>query len=143
VVNHMKKITLHRPKESFNKNCSYEIQIGKKTLTELKNGEEKIIEIPNEFRDERLKAKIQWCGSEEMELRNLTENEKIIVSGNKFLNRKLPLFGAMFPLTGIMIFNTNNIISKNIGIGVLILFLIGLVGSLTIGKNKWLKLEKE
>ena len=139
----MKKITLHRPKESFNKNCSYEIQIGKKTLTELKNGEEKIIEIPNEFRDERLKAKIQRCGSEKMELRNLTGNEKIIVSGNKFLNRKLPLFGAMFPLTGIMIFNTNNIISKNIGIGVLILFLIGLVGSLTIGKNKWLKLEKE
>lgn len=54
-----------------------------------------------------------------MELKNISENEKIIVSGNKFLNRKLPLFGAMFPLTGIMIFSTNNIISKNIGIGTL------------------------
>ena len=139
----MKKITLHRPKESFNKNCSYEIQIGKKTLTELKNGEEKIIEIPVEYENETLKAKIQWCGSEKMELRNLTENDKIIVSGNKFLNKRLPLFGAMFPLTGIMIFSTNNIISKNIGIGILIFFLIGLVGTLTIGKNKWLKLEKE
>jgi hypothetical protein len=63
-----------------------------------------------------------------MELKNISENEKIIVSGNKFLNRKLPLFGAMFPLTGIMIFSTNNIISKNIGIG-----------TLTIERNKWLK----
>ena len=62
---------------------------------------------------------------------------------NKFLNRKLPLFGAMFPLTGIMIFSTNNIISKNIGIGILIIFLVGLIGTLTIGKNKWLKLKKE
>ena len=53
-----------------------------------------------------------------MELRNVSENEKIIVSGNKFLNRKLPLFEAMFPLTGIMIFSTNNI-AKNIGIGTL------------------------
>ena len=54
----MKKITLHRPIESFNKNFSYEIVVGKKTLTELKNGEEKIIEIPKEFKNETLKAKI-------------------------------------------------------------------------------------
>jgi hypothetical protein len=53
-----------------------------------------------------------------MELRNVSENEKIIVNGNKFLNRKLPLFEAIFPLTGIMIFSTNNI-AKNIGIGTL------------------------
>ena len=75
----MKKITLHRPKESFNKNCSYEILVGKRTLTELKNGEEKTIEIPTELRNETLKAKIQWCGSEKIELQNLNENEKIIV----------------------------------------------------------------
>lgn len=63
-----------------------------------------------------------------MILRNISENEKVMVSGNKFLNRKLPLFGAMFPLTGIMIFSTNNIISKNI-----------VIGTLTIERNKWLK----
>jgi len=78
-----------------------------------------------------------------MELINISENGKIIVSGNKFLNRKLSLFGAMFPLTGIMIFSTNNIISKNIGIGVLILFLVGIIGTLTIERNKWLKLKTE
>ncbi len=138
----MKKITLNRPKESFNKNCSYEILVGNKYLTDLKNGEEKTIEIPNEFNTESLKAKIQWCGSEKMELRDLAENEKIIVSGNKFLNRKMPLFGAMFPLIGLMFFNLE-IVPKNIGIGIFIIFLVAIIGTITIWKNKWLKLKTE
>ncbi len=136
----MKKITLHRPKESFNKNCSYEILVGKRTLTELKNGEEKTIEIPTELRNETLKAKIQWCGSEKIELQNLNENEKIIVSGNKFLNKKMPLFGAMFPLIGLMSFNLK-IISKNIGIAIIVCVLIGILGTITIWRNKWLNIK--
>ena len=138
----MRKITLHRPKENFNKNCSYEILVGKKYLTELKNGEEKIIEIPSEFKNETLKAKIQWCGSEKMELRNLSENGKIIVSGNKFLNKKMPLFGAMFPLIGLMFFNLK-IVPKNIGIGIFVIFLIGIIGTITIWRNKWLNIKME
>lgn len=63
-----------------------------------------------------------------MELINISEKGKIIANGNKFLKRKLSLFRTMFPLTGIMIFSTKNIISKNIGIG-----------TLTIERNKWLK----
>ena len=137
---HMKKITLHRPKESLNKNCSYEILVGKRTLTELKNGEEKTIEIPTELRNETLKAKIQWCGSEKIELQNLNENEKIIVSGNKFLNKKMPLFGAMFPLIGLMSFNLK-IISKNIGIAIIVCVLIGILGTITIWRNKWLNIK--
>jgi hypothetical protein len=136
----MKKITLHRPKESFNKNCSYEILVGKRTLTELKNGEEKTIEIPTELRNETLKAKIQWCGSEKIELQNLNENEKIIVSGNKFLNKKMPFFGAMFPLIGLMSFNLK-IISKNIGIAIIVCVLIGILGTITIWRNKWLNIK--
>ena len=139
---HMRKITLHRPKENFNKNCSYEILVGKKYLTELKNGEEKIIEIPSEFKNETLKAKIQWCGSEKMELRNLSENGKIIVSGNKFMNKKMPLFGAMFPLIGLMFFNLK-IVPKNIGIGIFVIFLIGIIGTITIWRNKWLNIKTE
>ncbi|MFD0835697.1 hypothetical protein ACFQ0I_07985 [Mariniflexile aquimaris] len=138
----MRKITLHRPKENFNKNCSYEILVGKKYLTELKNGEEKIIEIPNDFKNETLKAKIQWCGSEKMELRNLSENGKIIVSGNKFLNKKMSLFGAMSPLIGLMFFNLK-IVPKNIGIGIFVIFLIGIIGTITIWKNKWLNIKTE
>ena len=139
---HMRKITLHRPKENFNKNCSYEILVGKKYLTELKNGEEKIIEIPSEFNNETLKAKIQWCGSEKMELRNLSENGKIIVSGNKFLNKKMPLFGAMFPIIGLMFFNLK-IVPKIIGIGIFVIFLIGIIGTITIWRNKWLNIKTE
>jgi len=138
----MLKIQLYRPNESFNKNCSYTLFAGKKKLTELKNGEEKIIEIPDEFMDETLKAKIQWCGSEKLALRDIAPNDKITISGNTFLNSQLPLFGAMFPLAGIMILSTNSIIPKNIGIGILVLFLVGLIGTLTIGRNKWLQIKK-
>ena len=140
---HMKKITIHRPKESFNKYCSYKILVGESTLTELKNGEEKIIEIPNELENEPLKAKIQWCGSGKIELNNLTENETIKVSGNEFFNRKLIFVGATFPLIGLTFTMKNqNELLKYIGIGVLILLLIGLIGTMTIWKNKWLKVEK-
>jgi hypothetical protein len=138
----MKKITLHRPKESFNKNCSYEILVGKKYLTDLKNGEEKTVEIPNEYNAESLKAKIQWCGSEKMDLRNLTGNKKIVVTGNKFLNRKMPLLGAIFPIIGLMFFNLK-IVPKNIGIGIFIIFLLAILGTITIWRNKWLNIKTE
>lgn len=136
---HMKKITIHRPKESFNKNCSYEILVGKTYLTDLKNGEEKTIEIPHEFNNESLKAKIQWCGSEKIELGDLKKNEKIIVIGNKFLNKKMPLLGAMFPLIELMFFNLK-IVSKNVGIGIFIFFIVAIIGTMTIWKNKWLNI---
>jgi hypothetical protein len=138
----MKKITLHRPKESFNKNCSYKILVGKKYLTDLKNGEEKTIEIPNEFNDEYLKAKILWCGSEKMELRNLTGDKKIVITGNKFLNKKMPLFGSIFPIIGLMFFNLK-IVPKNVGIGIFIIFLLALLGTITFWRNKWLNIKTE
>ncbi|MRT91719.1 hypothetical protein [Ancylomarina sp. 16SWW S1-10-2] len=136
----MKNITIHRPKESFNKNFSYKILVGNRILTELKNGEEKIIEIPDE--NESIKAKIQWCGSEKMELRNLSESDRIIVNGNKFLNKILLFSGSILPIIGLMMFSYG-LISKNLGTGIIVLFVIGIIGTLTIGKNKWLRLKKE
>ena len=138
----MNKITLHGPKESFNKTFSYKVLVGKKYLTELKNGEQKTIEIPSDLANETLKAKIQWCGSERLELRQLYNSEKIFISGNEFLNRKMLIIGAMFPLIGLMLFNLN-IVPKNIGIGVFILFLIGITGTITLWRNKWLNIERE
>ncbi|MFD2914641.1 hypothetical protein [Psychroserpens luteus] len=138
----MRKITLNRPKESFNKNYSYEILIGDHTLTELNNGEEKTVEIPTESENQTLKAKIQWCGSEEIELQNIKENEKIIVIGNKFLNRKMPLIGAMLTIIALMILNLK-IVSKNIGIGFFIIFLIVIFGTITVWRNKWLNIKTE
>ena len=136
----MKKITLFRPKESFNKNFSYKILVGNRIITELKNGEEKIIEIPDE--NDPIKAKIQWCGSNKMELHDLSENDKIILSGNKFLNKTLLFSGGILPIIGLMMFSYG-LISKSLGAGIIVLFVIAMIGTLTIGKNKWLKLEKE
>ncbi len=42
----MKIITLSRPKENFNKNCSYEILLDNQIVATLHNGEEKIIKHP-------------------------------------------------------------------------------------------------
>lgn len=114
----------------------------KKIITELKNGEEKTIEIPTESKSQILRAKIQWCGSKEINLQNIKENEKVIISGNKFVNKKMPLIGSIFPLIGLVIFNMK-IISRNIGIGFFIVFLIGIIGTITIWRNNWLNIRVE
>jgi len=137
----MKKITLIRPRESFNKNCSYEIFIGKRKLTELKNGEEKTIEIPKEYENDKLKAKIQWCGSKKTNLHS--SNEVFEIKGNKFFNKYLPFIGGIFPLTGIIIFSKQNQTIKNIGIGILVLLLLFVIGILTVWRNKWLNIERK
>ncbi len=138
----MSKIRLYRPEENFNKNCSYKILIGEQVFTELKNGEEKIIELPDELHHKNLKAKIHWCGSEKIALPKVEENERLTIRGNEFLNKKMPLLGAIFPLIGLMIFGLK-IISKEVGVGILILFLIGIIASLSIWRNKWINIKKE
>lgn len=138
----MKKIILQRPKENFNKNCSYKILIGKQKLTELKNGEEKIIEIPVEFESKSLNSKILWCKSNQIKIQDIGKDSKIIVSGNKFLNKTMPLFGTIFPLIGLLVFSFN-IISKNIGFTIFILFLFLFIGTISIWRNKWLRIKIE
>ena len=115
----MKKITLHRPKERFNKYYSYEIFVGNRKLTELKNGEEKVIEIPNELNDDELRAKIQWCGSEKYNLSEFKDEEKLKISGSDFLNRKGIWIIAVLPMTGALMFGygRENLAIKYIGIG--------------------------
>ena len=75
-------------------------------------------------------------------MKHLNENEKIRVSGNNFLNSKLPLFGALFPLIGLVFFDLE-VVPKNLGIAVFILFLFGIIGTFTIGRNKWLNIRME
>lgn len=137
----MKKLILKRPEESFNQYCSYSIMVDGKKLTELKNGEEKIIEISPDLIDKPLKAKIQWCSSKEYPLSQFNDLKKIEVTGNKFLNRRIPLVGALFPLVGIVIFNGEYTAGlRNLGIGILLILIVGLIGTITIWKDKWLKL---
>lgn len=142
----MKKITFKRPKESFNQGLSYKIFIGNNKLTELKNGEEKPVEVATELENEQITATIQrWWGSGKMELNSLSENETLNIKGNKFLNKRAIFIIALLPLTGALMFGygRENLVIKNIGIGLLISILIFVIGILTIGRNKWLKIEKQ
>jgi len=141
----MKNIILKRPKESFNQGISYKIFIGDSILTELKNGESKIVEIPDKYKNESIKAKIQkWLGSEKIQLSSLSKNETLKIKGNKFLNKKAIFIISLLPFTGVLMFGygRENLVIKNIGIGLFILILFFVIGFLTIGRNKWLKIEK-
>lgn len=57
----MRTITIKRPTENFNKNCSYDIYIGGEQIASLRNGDEKTIETNSNA--DFLKGKIYWCGS--------------------------------------------------------------------------------
>ena len=142
---HMKKLKLQRPKERFNKNYSYEIFVGNRKLTELKNGEEKVIEIPTELIDDELRAKIQWCGSEKYNLSEFKDEEKLKISGSDFLNRKGIWIIAVLPITGALMFGygRENLAIKYIGIGLFFSILLFAFWGLIIAKNKWLRIEKK
>lgn len=78
-------------------------------------------------------------------MNSLSENETLNIKGNKFLNKKAMFIVALLPLTGVLMFGygKENSIVKNIGMGIFILILIFAVGILTIGRNKWLNIEKK
>lgn len=138
----MKTMTLKRPNEDFNKNCAYHLVMGQQVLTKLSNGEEKTIEIPDLDQHQTLKAKIKWCGSEEIQIKTIQDNATITIEGNKFLNRKMPLVGAMFPLIGLMVYGLD-IVSKPVGVGLILCFIIAMLLTITVWRNKWLIIQKQ
>jgi len=137
----MKPLKIKRPHENFNKFCSYDLFVGSDKIAELKNGEEKSIEIPTELENEQLYAKTHWCGSTKINISNIEPNSTISISGNEFLNRRIPFIIGLFPVVGIIIFTGTSQLTKSIGVGVLVLLFVFLVGTLTIGRNKWLRVE--
>jgi hypothetical protein len=140
----MKKLTLQRPKERFNKNYSYEIFAGNLKLTELKNGEEKVIEIPDELNNKKLSAKIQWCGSGKYDLSKFKDKSKLKIRGSDFLNRKGIWIIAILPITGALMFGfgRENLTIKYIGIGLFFLILLFAFWGLVIARNQWLRIEE-
>ncbi|WP_319591462.1 hypothetical protein [uncultured Draconibacterium sp.] len=137
----MKKVKLYRPNETFNKNHAYKILVDGEKVAELKDGEEKTIELADN--KSCLQAKTLWCGSKELIISDSDKVETVKVCGNKFLNKQMPFIGTLFPLTGIVFFSGNNQLLKNIGIVILSILLLGLIATLTIWKNKWLNVSKE
>lgn len=139
----MKPLKIKRPHENFNKHCTYELFVGKSKVTDLKNGEEKSIEIPAELENEQLQAKTQWCGSAKINVSNLEPNAILTITGSVFLNKRMPFIIGLFPVVGVIIFTGTSQLTKNIGIGVLVLLFVFLVGTLTIGRNKWLRINSK
>ena len=139
----MKRITLIRPEERFNKNCAYEIFIGGQKVAVLKSGERKTVELPDILEQSEMKAKIemQWVGSMPVDIADVKDGGNIYISGNEFLNRRMPLMGAMLPLTGIIVTISGNPSLKFGGTGILVMILIGLIGTLTVWRNKWLSVR--
>ena len=141
----MKSVTLIRPKDDFNQGISYKIYVGNNLLNELKNGEEKTIEIPSELEEQSLKAEVyKWSGSERIELRSLSDRERLYVKGNKFLNTKTLFIIVFLNFMGILIFGygKENIIVKNIGLGLSTLSILFIFGIIVFGRNKWLNIKK-
>jgi|GEM_PF-1238105 len=142
----MKKITFKRAKESFNQGISYKIFIDENKLTELNNGEKKTIEIPKEFKNLSIKAKMYgWWGSKRIDLKSLSANETVNIKGNKFLNVKSIFIVLLLPLTGPLMFGYGRDypIIKNIGIILFIVLIAFAIGILVIWKNRWLEMKTE
>ena len=140
----MKTITLKRPKESFSQNLTYKVFIGDKKLTELKNGEEKVIEINDIDKNNFLTAKMYWWfGSKKVAIKQLSQNESLTIRGNKFLNRIAPFAGPILTVSGMMWILSNNDFIKGFGLGLFIIWLLIAIWVLTFGGNNWLYIKKE
>lgn len=115
--------------------------LGKTLIADLKNGEEKTIEL--DPKEEFLSAKIQWCGSKPIKLSDLGSQKTFEIKGNAFLNQKMPLMGSIIPLLGLTFsINSGNEVLKYSGIGLIVLFVLFVIGTLSIWKNKWLLISK-
>lgn len=132
------KITLKRSSEKINRNVPYRIYLNNSKLTELKNGEEKELEINSVG---NLCAKISWCGSENIS--DLKEGDEIEVRGRVFYNGILPFLPAIIPLLSFFAFMDG--ISgfwKYVLLMLMALLLIGFVAAISVFRTKWIRIER-
>lgn len=133
----METLILKRPYERFNKFCSYTIFLNGRKIGELKNGEEKYIEIES-LLDKEIEIMMGWCGSGKRKIRD----NNLIITGNIFLNRTMPALGGLFPLIGLLIIRNQEGMSKNIGIGIFILFFVSLLSTITLFRKRWIRIRE-
>ncbi len=135
----MRKITVKRPIERFNRNCSYRIFIDDENEIELKYGEEKTIEVDS--KSELLTAKIHWCGSKKIKLTDTVNDTVFEARGNKFLNQRFPILAVVPLFASSFALNSGSEILKNLGMGLLIVLFAFVIAILTIGRKKWLNIK--
>ena len=138
----MKTIRLKRPKENFNSFCNYEIYVGKQKVADLKAGEEKTINIQPHQLTDAICAKMIGGRSKSLSISAISENELVTVKGNKFLNRSIPLTMGFLTITSTAIFSQYGETPKNIGIGLLIIMIMGLIGAFTLWRDQWIDIDK-
>ena len=95
----MKKIKIIRPEENFNKGVNYAILINGEKITELKNGEEMILQLTEDAKF--LETTIRTGSSEKFPVAALSNNNTIEVSGEKWRNIYGKYAGALIPLIGL------------------------------------------
>lgn len=134
----MKKLIIKRPKEYFNRLCSYKVTVNDTPITELAYGEQKELELTGE--NGYLQVKMNWCGSEKKSFNELSNNTVLEVESNKFIHRALPSTGALF-LLSIIISSIEMAYAKELATGFAIAIILALIGTLTIWRNKWLNLS--
>ncbi|MGQ1909751.1 hypothetical protein ACT3CE_08185 [Marinifilum sp. RC60d5] len=132
------KIIIKRPLEKVNKRISYPIYIGGKKIIELKNGEEKELEVKYSV---LLSAKINWCGSKEISL--LKDGEVLKVQGNVFFSAYLPFLTALMPVLAIFIFNNiGGEVIKIVFSVILILLIVFCLLSLSFLRKHWISIQR-
>ncbi len=139
----MKTVTLCRPDERANKCAIYTVFAGNKKIAELKNNETKQVSIQDENKQNFLKAKIQWCGSNKIPLTSIKNEDTIKISGHRYIGNYSTWTVALLPITGVLMFGygRDSLLVKYIGVALFLIIICYAIWILLIAKNKWLKLE--
>jgi len=133
----MKTINFSRPKEQINSTFNYSIIIDGKQVSKLANGETIEIQVPDDA--QYLSTQLMWCGSSAIPLSDVKDGDSIRVKGNTFLNRTLPFLTLAILFLGTLF--SDGMVMKVVMTSVIVFAMLSLLGTLTLGRNKWLILK--
>jgi hypothetical protein len=89
----MQTVKIIRPKETFNEDMMYKIIVDDVIIGRIKNGEEKTLTFDENGKT--LVAEMNSGTSNKIEIQNLSNNQKIEITGNEFMSRYLPYYGPI------------------------------------------------
>lgn len=137
----MKKLTIKRSQEYFNRWYPYQILINGNWATEIGSGETKELMVPP---NAKVSAKLSIVGSKELALlEDQKDNWTLEVKANDRLHRYLIIIGLLFfPLMWLVDSLWDGLAVK-IGLTAMaVLLIFSLIALLFIGKKNWLLVRK-
>jgi hypothetical protein len=136
-----KTITLHRPVSQSNRYRDYVIESGNgKELGVLKHNQTLALEVPDDV--SYIRFKLMWCGSEVVNLQNVKQDERILVTPNRFFHYWMPFLGAPAGILSVAISNYYPGLAPVL-LGGLTGVLILIISSLTVFRYSWLRVKVE